>query len=124
MNDLRDLREITRRFLDRDKARVFGQFEATAHVEIDGRATRHVVKHDRQVTGIGDGAEMRDHGPLRRLVVHRRDVQQVRSADRFHLARRGDRALRIVRPGTGDDWHPPVDLLDRDLDHTTMLRWR
>ena len=40
------------------------------------------------------------------------------------MPRRRDRALGIVRPGTGDDGHPPVDLLDRDLDHTTMLRWR
>ena len=58
----------------------------------------HVVDDDRQVDRIGDRAIVRDDAALRRLVVHRRRVQQVRRAGRLRRLRQRDRLCVSLEP--------------------------
>ena len=121
LQNVGDLSEISRRFFHGDDVLDLRQRERGLGLDVPAGAAGHVVHDDRQVRRAGDPLEVLDDAPLWRLVVHRRDVQQVRRTGGFHLLRHRDRFLRVVRAGAGDYGHASLRLLDRDLDDTTVL---
>jgi len=95
--------------------------ERRACLDVAARAPRNVVDDDRELHGVGDGVEVRHDPALRRLVVHRRGVQEVRRASGLHLLRERNRLRRVVGSRAGHDGHAPPRLLHGDLDDATLL---
>src|SRR5690606_29066190 len=67
------------------------------------RPAGDVVEHDREVGGVGDGAEVRDQRSLLRLRVVRSDRQDPVRSRRGGPFGQLDRLGGVVRAGTGDD---------------------
>ena len=88
---------------------------------VDGRATGDVVDDDRDSDRVVDGLEVTVEPLLGRPVVIGRDDQDRVGADRFGVAREGDRVDGRVRARTGHDRHPALRLLDTQLDDALVL---
>ena len=76
LDDLVDLLQAARGFLDaHDVGEVLGDAARRGRLHVHSRAPRHVVEHQGQRTGLGDGLEVLVQALLRRLVVVRTDAQ-------------------------------------------------
>ena len=120
-DDLSDLRQIPRRLLYRNNVFVLRQLESRCRLDVTGGTTRNVVDDDWRRHRIRDRPEVGNDSALRRLVVHRRRVEQVRRAGRLHLARKSNRFLGVVRRGARHDRDPPGRLLHRYLHYSPVL---
>ena len=119
--DLVDLGEIAGCLLDRGDAGHFREREGGARLDVATGAARHVVDDHRQPGIGGDRAKVREDAPLRRLVVHRRDVEQMGRARLAHHARVGDGLSRVVGASARHHRHPALHDVNRDLDDAPLL---
>src|SRR5258705_12391186 len=120
-DDLANLREVAGSFLYRDDVLVLGQLERGGGFDVARGPAGHVVDNYRRGHSVSNRAEVRNDPALRWLVVHRRSMQKVRRASRFHFAREGNGLLGCIRCGTWPTRNAPRGLLDSDLDHAAML---
>src|SRR6266568_7741287 len=120
-DDLADLRQIAGRLLYRNDILVLCELQRSSSFDVARSAARYVVDDDRRLNRVGNCTKVGDDSALRWFVVHRRSMEQVRRAGGFHLARQGYRFLRVVRGCSRNYWDSPGGLLDRYLDHVSML---
>ena len=120
-NAVGHLRQVSRRLLHTHDARMPREFERRRGLHVAAGASRHVVDDNREVDRVGDGCEVRHDATLRRLVVHGRNVQEVRCTRLTHQARYRDRFHRVVRTGAGYNGDASVHLLHRDLDNAPLF---
>ena len=90
-------------------------------LEIGHRASGHVVEHDRQITVLGEKAEMGDQPALARAVVIGGNAQPRCRAGLAREVHMEERVARVVRAAARDHRHAARGLLDADLDHAVML---
>ena len=89
--------------------------------DVDDGPAGHVVDDDRQVDGVTDRLEVQVEAFLRRLVVVAGRVQHGVGAGLLGELRQLDRFLGRVRAGAGNDRHPLLRGLDRELDDAGRL---
>src|SRR5439155_9976027 len=120
-DDLADLRQIAGRLLYRNDIFVLSELQRSSSFDVARSAARDVVNDDRRPNRVGNCTKVGDDSALRWLVVHRRSMEQVCRAGGFHLARECYRFLRVVRRCSRNYGDSPGGLLDRYLDHASML---
>jgi hypothetical protein len=111
-DDAARLGEVVIRLLDRLDGGDLGQLADRLRLDVDHDASRDVVDDDRLVARVGNGFEVFDDPPRRRLVVVRSDHEEPVDADLVRLPREVDGMGGGVRAGTGDDRGASAERVD------------
>ncbi len=116
--------EVVGAVLDRDDPGVLGEPDQGLRFDTGAGAARDVVEHEGQPRGVGDLAEVRLQGVLRRPAVVRRDHQHPVRARLFGLPGEFDGVPGVERPHPRHDRHPLPDGLPHGRDERRLLRVR
>ncbi|OEI67242.1 hypothetical protein Cus16_3143 [Curtobacterium sp. ER1/6] len=117
-----DLGEVALGVLHREDVRVLRRPHEGLVGDRDAGAPRDVVQDDRQVGGVRDHPEVREHARLGGLVVVRRDDHDAVRPRPLALLVEVDRVRGLVRAAAGDDLRPTGGHGLADLDQSELLR--
>ena len=113
--------EVGGRILDADDVLVAGEAGHGLDRHVDDAAGRDVVDDDRQVDGVGDGAEVEIHALLCGPVVIGRDDEGGVGAGLFGVTGQFDRLGGAVGAGAGDDGDAAVGDFDGHFDDALVF---
>src|SRR5215208_6367071 len=114
--------EVCRCIFGADNIRtVAGQPRQSFRRDARDCASGNVVNENWYVDGISNRSEVRVNAFLGGFIVIGHDDKGCIRAGILGVARVAEGLLRAIGTGSGDDWDPPIGLLDSDLDDQLVL---